>query len=187
PYLPGLRHAGIDEPDTEPGAVAKPAGGDHVDVGAVPVQVVDFLAQPTRRGTAVHFGLDHDTSGDDVESAREAQQRGHFSTSTAGLGHRQPAQLVLDRCGHRHRSVLLSNAAFRLAASACGSCRPGACGEATLSSTVRAPNPSAAERRRSGVGTESTSASTASTRSRGACCESTSKCCSGEKPAVSPG
>ena len=49
------------------------------------------------------------------------------------------------------------------------------------------PEPCAADASRCGSATEARSASTESTRRSGACAESTSRCCSGENPSVSPG
>jgi hypothetical protein len=65
----------------------------------------DVGAQAPRGGAGVELGLDDDRPADDVQAAREAQQGRHLRPAAAGLGHVDPAQLVLDRCRHRHRVV----------------------------------------------------------------------------------
>ena len=86
--------------------------------------------------------------------------------------HRDPAQLVLDRGGHRHRepssvaSTSVSCTARRYApASRAGSCRSALSSAATSDSTRRAPMSRTYRCSPWGSGTESTSATTTSIRS----------------------
>ena len=102
---PGLAGQGVavggDAHDVA-GALAQSALREHVDLGAVPVEVVDLPAQATGAGAGVELGLDDDAAGDDVQPAAEAQQGGHLGAPAARLGDREPAEFVLDRCGHGH-------------------------------------------------------------------------------------
>jgi hypothetical protein len=105
PGLAGQRLTVLDHPDDVVAALAQTAGREHVHLAGIAVDVGDLAAQPARDRAGVQLGLDHHPPGDDVQSAGEAQQCRHLRPTTAGLGHVDPAQLILDRCRHRHYVV----------------------------------------------------------------------------------
>jgi hypothetical protein len=101
--LPGQRLAVLDDADDVVAVLADATGGEDVDFARVAVHIGDLPAKPARDGAGVELGLDHDAARNDVQAAREAEQGRHLGPAAAWLGHVDPAQLVLDRCRHRHR------------------------------------------------------------------------------------
>ena len=198
-------------------------------LAGVPVQLVDLPAQPAGHRPGVHLGLDHHPAADDVQPAGEPQQRGDLGAPAARLGDDQPAQLVLDRGGHRHRgppgdrfggrtsceSTVTSSLPTRCptrptrpARRSGRSCRPASTAADRLGQRRRvvpghrvvggdrgqlhppargqhaprprgAAGPAPAPRRRRRAPRPPAAP--------GRAAESTSRCCSGENPAVSPG
>jgi hypothetical protein len=103
--LPGQRLTVLDDANDVVAALAQPARGQHVHLAGVAVDVGDLAPQPPGHRAGVEFGLDHHPSGDDVQAAREPEKGRHLGPPAAGLGHVDPAQLILDRCRHSHRVV----------------------------------------------------------------------------------
>src|SRR6266571_4388388 len=103
--LPREGLAVLDHPHDVVAALAQAAGGQHVDLTRVPVDLGDLPAQPAGDVAGVQLGLDDHATGDDVQPAGEAQQRRHLRAAAARLGYVDPAELVLDRSRHRHRLV----------------------------------------------------------------------------------
>ena len=91
-----------------PAAAAQATGRQDDDLAAVPIKLVDVLAQAPRDARRVEFRLDDDAPTDDVQPARETQHRGDLGLAATGLGNFEPAQLVLHRCGHGHRAMVPS-------------------------------------------------------------------------------
>src|SRR3712207_284837 len=72
------------------------------DPAGVAVHLADVAAQAPGDGAGVEFGLDDHPAADDVQPAREAQQRGDLRLALGGLAALHPGELVLDHGGHRH-------------------------------------------------------------------------------------
>src|SRR6266545_1907658 len=64
--LAGQRLAVLHHPDDVVAALAEPAGGEHVDLAGVPVDLGDLAPQPAGGGTGVELRLDHHPARDDV-------------------------------------------------------------------------------------------------------------------------
>ncbi len=77
----------------------------------------------------VQLRLDHDASADQMQTAREPQDRRDLRLPAAGPGDGEPGDFILHRCRHRHGPILPCIRKIRsyAAASSSGSCRSGAC------------------------------------------------------------
>ena len=111
--LAGQRLAVLDHAYDVAVAAAQAAGGQHGDLADVAEDLGDLPAQPAGGRAGVQLGLDHDPAADDVQAAGEPQHRRHLGLAAAGLGDREPTQLVLDRRRHRHGSPPCSGAPHR--------------------------------------------------------------------------
>src|SRR6185437_2474946 len=201
PGLPGQAVAVLDHPHHVAVGLAQSARCEHDQLGSVPEYLADVLAQPTRRGAGVKFGLDHDVAVVQVQSACEPQQRGDLSLPAARLEHADPAEFVLHQTGQGHYSHSPTNSASNTWANAPasrrGSCRSGRPAMTRSASTSRPPSLSAASSSSCAVSaaepftaaprTAVRSASTTSNARSGAWLASTSRCAWGENPSVSPG
>ena len=87
PGLPGEAVPVLDHPHYVAIAFAQPARSQHDELGCMSEDLRDVLAQPARGRAGVEFGLDHDATVIEMQSARESQQRRDLCLAAAWLEH----------------------------------------------------------------------------------------------------
>src|SRR4051812_22048873 len=146
------------------------------------VDLGDVAPQPPRGHARVQLRLHDDAAVDDVQASGEPQQSGHLGLAAARPGDRQPAELVLHCCRHRHGAAPPPTIVEYAAASSSGSCRGDPSAMPTSASTRCPPADFTTSSNAAGSGTVTGSASTTSNFIPGACARSTSTWASGVNP-----
>jgi len=99
--------AAVDDAHDVARALPRPRA-DDLALGPHPVELREVAAHALGDLLRVELGLDGDASGDDVQAAREAQERGELGSPHARLAHLDGDELILDVRRQCHALILIS-------------------------------------------------------------------------------